>query len=218
MMPVEAFAGNQQKKKKRRKNDWEKDTELIDWGAEVKRDSSGTVVYKDTAKILEYMKEEVYVPVEEKLDTVKEEVVEIVEEQAPTNEPFVTSLLQEAFKHMGKRYSYGSGGPATFDCSGLTSYCFRKVDVSLPHSSREQYNYGTHVDKIADLEVGDLVFFKGRSTSSYINHVGIVTEVKENSKDFKFIHAASTGVIESNYTEEYYRIRYVGATRVRPKE
>lgn len=220
-MPTDALA---QKTKKKRKNKWDKETELIDWGTEVRRDSAGNVVYRDTAKLMQRLKEESLISKEEKLDTVKVEAVADSEpeteniEETPIVHPFVTSLLQEAYKHMGKRYSYGSGGPATFDCSGLTSYCFNKVGITLPHSSRGQYDYGTRINKISEVIAGDLVFFKGRSTSSAINHVGIVTEVNENGKDFKFIHAASTGVIVSNYSEEYYRIRYVGATRVRPKE
>lgn len=215
-MPTDAFA-QKVKKKKRVKRGWEKDTELIDWGAEVRRDSAGTIIYKDTLKLIENALK----AAEENLQPIVEEepavdsVAVVEEELTPTIEPIVTSLLQECYKHMGKKYSYGSGGPATFDCSGLTSYCFNKVGITLPHSSRGQYDYGTRINKIPDIIVGDLVFFKGRSTSSAINHVGIVTEINENGKDFKFIHAASTGVIISSYSEEYYRIRYVGATRVR---
>lgn len=228
-MPTDALA-QKPKKKKRVRRGWEKDTELIDWGAEVRRDSAGNVIYKDTLKLIENAlkdagekllptkqdDDDLVIDEGKKVDEEKENEEE--EENTPGLEPFVTGLLQECYKHMGKRYSYGSGGPATFDCSGLTSYCFSKMGITLPHSSRSQYDYGTRISKISDVIIGDLVFFKGRSTSSAINHVGIVTEVNENGKDFKFIHAASTGVIISSYSEDYYRIRYVGATRVRPKE
>ena len=40
----------------------------------------------------------------------------------------VNQILDEAYKHIGTRYRLGSKGPNAFDCSGFTSYVFKKSD------------------------------------------------------------------------------------------
>ncbi len=72
-----------------------------------------------------------------------------------------------AMQYLGVPYVWGGSSPKGFDCSGLVQYVYAKVGVSLPHSSRMQYNCGTHVSR-SQLQVGDLVFFY-----SPIQHVGI---------------------------------------------
>jgi cell wall-associated NlpC family hydrolase len=65
-----------------------------------------------------------------------------------------------ALSQVGKPYSYGSAGPYSYDCSGLTMRAWQAAGISLPHSAEGQYNYGTHVPAtIASLQPGDLVFF-----------------------------------------------------------
>jgi cell wall-associated NlpC family hydrolase len=75
--------------------------------------------------------------------------------------------VAEAYRQLGKPYHWGSAGPNSFDCSGLMMWVWGKAGVSLPHSSRAQYGYGTHVSR-DELQPGDLVFF-----GSPIHHVGI---------------------------------------------
>jgi len=75
--------------------------------------------------------------------------------------------LQFALKQIGDKYVFGADGMTYWDCSGLTMRAFQTAGVSLPHSSRAQYNYGKLV-KRSNLAAGDLVFF-GRP----ISHVGI---------------------------------------------
>ena len=72
-----------------------------------------------------------------------------------------------AKKYLGVRYVWGGSSPRGFDCSGLVQYVYAKVGVSLPHSARMQYDYGTPVSRSA-LRAGDLVFF-----FTPIQHVGI---------------------------------------------
>jgi peptidoglycan DL-endopeptidase CwlO len=79
----------------------------------------------------------------------------------------VRNVLSAAYAQTGKPYSYGAGGPGSFDCSGFTSYAWRAAGVSLPHSSRAQYAATKRVAR-SDLQPGDLVFF-----GSPIHHVGI---------------------------------------------
>ena len=126
-------------------------------------------------------------------------------------------LLQEARAHLGERYRLSAAGPDVFDCSGLTTYVFGKYGIKLGRSSCDQVNEGRAVNgSFANRQPGDLVFFNGRRNSGRVGHVGIVVEADSTGKDFTFIHAASTGVIISKYSEAYYTSRYVGARRVIP--
>ncbi len=67
----------------------------------------------------------------------------------------------------GKPYVWAAAGPGSFDCSGLTQYAFRAAGITLPHSSRMQFQMGTAVSR-SQLQPGDLVFFY-----SPVTHVGV---------------------------------------------
>jgi len=95
-------------------------------------------------------------------------------------------------------------GPYAFDCSGFTSYVYRKQNVSILRSSRSQYTQGTPIARISDLKKGDLVFFGGRGNSRSVGHVGIVMDVDPSGNNFSFVHAASGGVKVSDSSEAYY--------------
>ncbi|MGN0062283.1 MAG: C40 family peptidase [Alloprevotella sp.] len=140
---------------------------------------------------------------------------EAEEEAARAAESRLDNLLATAYKCLGVRYRSGRSGPDGFDCSGFTRYVFRQHDIQLTHSSRAQYNEGTRVEDIAQLQKGDLVFFGGSRSSKNIGHVGIVTEVDPSTKSFKFIHAStSSGIKVDSSRDPYYTRRYVGACRV----
>jgi len=95
---------------------------------------------------------------------------------------------------------WAAAGPDSFDCSGLTSYAWASAGVSLPHSSAQQYGYGTHISR-SQVRAGDLVFFY-----SPISHVGIAIN------NTQMVHASTFGVpvkvanIDSS--------PFVGATRL----
>lgn len=72
-----------------------------------------------------------------------------------------------ALAQLGEPYRYGSAGPDSWDCSGLTSAAWRAAGVSLSRSSRAQTGDGTPVSRV-DLRPGDLVFFY-----SPVSHVAI---------------------------------------------
>jgi cell wall-associated NlpC family hydrolase len=91
--------------------------------------------------------------------------VDAVVAAAPSGD--VGGVLAAALAQVGDPYVWGGSGPNGFDCSGLTSYAYAAVGVSLPHSSRAQSRMGTAVSR-GDLQPGDLVFF-----GSPVYHVGI---------------------------------------------
>ena len=68
---------------------------------------------------------------------------------------------------IGAPYVFGSAGPDSFDCSGLTMWAWAHGGVSLPHSSAGQYSVLPHVS-YSDVQPGDLLFFY-----SPISHVAL---------------------------------------------
>lgn len=117
-------------------------------------------------------------------------------------------IASDAYNYIGCRYSYGSSGPSAFDCSGFTSYLYKRQGYSLPRTSNSQGSYGTYVEK-QNLTAGDLVFFSNRSDRK-INHVGVY--VGNNN----FIHASTSvrGVVIDNLGSDYYKRNYVTARRI----
>ncbi len=138
-------------------------------------------------------------------------VLEQLEQNSRNN--IIDQVIRYAYRFRGTPYRYGASSPRGFDCSGFTSYVFRRFGIELDRSSRGQITNGERVLK-KDLQPGDLVFFQGRSGRGGVGHVGIVTKVNDDNT-FHFIHSAcSSGVTESKNTEAYYSRRYVGACRV----
>ena len=127
-------------------------------------------------------------------------------------------LIEEAYRHIGTPYRYGARGPRAFDCSGFTSYVYRKFGFTLSNSSRDQARDGRAVEgTYADMQKGDLVIFGARASRRTVGHVGIFIEMSEDGQDFTFIHAATHGGITvSHVTEEYYAARFLGARRILP--
>jgi cell wall-associated NlpC family hydrolase len=77
------------------------------------------------------------------------------------------AALDHAMSKIGSPYRYGATGPNAFDCSGLISWAYKKVGVSLPRTSRAMSKVGTPVSR-DQLQPGDLVFFY-----KPVSHVGI---------------------------------------------
>lgn len=116
-----------------------------------------------------------------------------------------SSVVATANQYIGSRYIYGGTDPSGFDCSGFTSYVYKKYGVSLSRTAAGQYSNGVAVSK-GELQPGDLVMF-GKSG---INHVGIYIG------GGKMIHAAnpSRGVTTDTINSGYYGTNYVGARRI----
>lgn len=75
---------------------------------------------------------------------------------------------QKACDLVGLPYVFGSVGPKTYDCSGLTQAAWASVGVSLTHYTKAQWNEGRRVSR-GELKVGDLVFYFPGS----LHHVAI---------------------------------------------
>lgn len=115
----------------------------------------------------------------------------------------INKLIDTARSKLGCRYVWGATGPNTFDCSGLTQYCYRQIGIHIPRTSSEQGRAGTYVSR-SNLQTGDLIFF-----NSPISHVGIY--IGNN----QMIHAPQTGdvVKVANINNSYFKRNYNTARR-----
>lgn len=130
---------------------------------------------------------------------------------------FTDRMLDIARTKIGCRYVYASKGPMTFDCSGFTSYVYKRVGITIPSSSAQQALLGRRLEKDEALRPGDLVFFSGRKISKTVGHVGIVLDQNPKTGEFSFIHTAITSGVEiQKSTQEYYAPRYLYAVRILP--
>jgi DNA-binding transcriptional MerR regulator len=72
-----------------------------------------------------------------------------------------------ACEQIGKPYVWGSSGPGSYDCSGLTMSAWQQAGVSLPHNAAQQRNVTSYIDR-GELRPGDLVFYYAN-----LSHVGV---------------------------------------------
>ena len=118
-------------------------------------------------------------------------------------------IISLAKTKLGQKYVWGAvGQKGTFDCSGFTSYVYRKNGIILPRTSFNQAKFGKLVSR-HNLRKGDLIFFDtSKEKKGYVNHVGIYIG------NGKFIHASSAKkkVVISKLTN-FYAKHYMVARR-----
>lgn len=111
-------------------------------------------------------------------------------------------IIDYAKTFEGVKYRFGGDDYKGIDCSGLVFETFRAHDIYLPRISRDMAKQGDKID-LKDTRKGDLLFFKTGNRRNAINHVGIVTEIKDYN--IYFIHSTtSKGVIISSLNEDYW--------------
>lgn len=110
------------------------------------------------------------------------------------------NVVAEALKYKGYPYKAGGKGPSGFDCSGFCIYILKQCGYSFTAgSSQDLYNLSSRVSE-SELQVGDLVFFKGTYATDKVSHSGIYIG------NGQMIHAAnaSKGVLIDNLSDRYW--------------
>ncbi|MGE8081676.1 C40 family peptidase [Peribacillus loiseleuriae] len=122
------------------------------------------------------------------------------------------SISETAQKYLGVPYlTDGQAPDQGFSTGGFTRYVFKEAkEIDLPPYPKDQFKLGEVVDK-HDLQLGDLIFFKGTDTNN-ITSVGIF-----NGNDEVIMSSVSKGVIITKLAEgSYYGDRYISAKRIDP--
>ena len=88
---------------------------------------------------------------------------------SPRTPKKVQKAVSVAKAQKGDPYSYGSAGPHSFDCSGLTKFAYGKAGIGLPRTSDAQARHARSISR-KNLRRGDLVFFH---SGGNVYHVGI---------------------------------------------
>jgi cell wall-associated NlpC family hydrolase len=122
-------------------------------------------------------------------------------------------VVSLAMQYLGVPYQWGGASPQTgFDCSGLVTYVFGRLGVSLPHYAASQWHSPDTVWVSPHrLRPGDLVFFTGSDgTRQAPGHVGIYVG------GGYLIDAPHTGafVQVDSLDEGWFAHKYVGARRI----
>ena len=118
-------------------------------------------------------------------------------------------VVTQAKKLLGIKCVYGGTTTSGFDCSGFTSYVYKKLGINLNRTAAAQYSHGTAVSK-SNLQPGDLVFFAGTGGQGRITHVGIYIGNRS-----MISATSSAGIkIDNIDTNPYWNPRYAGAKRL----
>src|SRR5699024_809407 len=111
--------------------------------------------------------------------------------------------------HSLKGISYQWGGTTTsgFDCSGYTSFVYKKNGINLPRTAAAQYAAYPKVSK-SSIRAGDLVFFSSGLDGGSITYAGSALGGTEYSES-----RSSTGGALTTVSSGYYGHRYLGAAK-----
>jgi cell wall-associated NlpC family hydrolase len=89
------------------------------------------------------------------------------------------SIVEAAMSRLGCPYIWAATGPNEFDCSGLTSWCYRQVGKYIPRGGNAQYSSAPMRHSVSDAQPGDILW--------KYNHVGLYIGGGQ------FIHAPRPG-------------------------
>lgn len=118
-----------------------------------------------------------------------------------------SELETVAYNFLYIPYKFGGISRKGIDCSAFVQQVFKKLNILLPRTAREQFKIGYKVTK-DQLQKGDLLFFK--TYAKFASHVGIYLG------NGRMIHASSRSkkVVITYFNYPFYQKRFLGARRV----
>jgi cell wall-associated NlpC family hydrolase len=135
---------------------------------------------------------------------------QVLEELARRQHAGRRRLLQVVDQYLGVPYKWGGTTRQGMDCSGFARAVFRETyGVELPRTAEQMYALGQPLDDRAELQPGDLVFFRNTDEGPGVSHVGVYLD------DGRFAHTSRTsGSAIASLETPYFRQRYAGARRI----
>lgn len=104
--------------------------------------------------------------------------------------------MRVALAQRGDPYRYGGTGPGSFDCSGLTSFSYKRVGRTIPRTT-DQQKAGLRGIRQVDKRRGDIIIFHNNGNAY---HAGIY--VGKN----RIVHASRSGTpvkVDRIWTRSY---------------
>jgi cell wall-associated NlpC family hydrolase len=114
---------------------------------------------------------------------------------AAAGDSIEAAAFAAAQTRLGDAYVYGDTGPSTFDCSGLMMWAYHQAGVDIGRTTYDQIDYGTPVASVADLQVGDLVFFNDDSHVGMYAGNGILLHAPHPGAEVRYESLSTVGTI-----------------------
>jgi cell wall-associated NlpC family hydrolase len=107
--------------------------------------------------------------------------------EGPTYPGDAGQIVKLAYDALGVRYVHCGSSMSGFDCSGLVSWLYRQIGITLPRSTSGYYSVGKEVS-LSDVQPGDVICMdtRTRDGKTSITHVGVYVG------NGLMIHASST--------------------------
>ncbi len=153
-----------------------------------------------------------YTEAEHEPEEQPEEDESLTQAPDPDEDPGVEEIIACAEQYLGVPYRYGGKTPAAFDCSGYVIYVYHECGYEFTAAScQDLYRMSDKVKK-ADVQRGDLVFFKGTYETDLVSHVGIYLG------DGQMIHAGTKGICYTDLSLDYWRSHFYAYGRFSPED
>ena len=80
-------------------------------------------------------------------------------------------MVDYALSRIGCPYVWGAAGPNEFDCSGLVTWAYAQVGISVPHQTESMYYAAAARLPVSEAQPGDVLWIS--YGDGYNGHAGI---------------------------------------------
>ena len=101
--------------------------------------------------------------------------------------PSQGSVVDYALSRIGCPYVWGAAGPNEFDCSGLVTWAYAQVGISVPHQTESMYYAAAARLPVSEAQPGDVLWIS--YGDGYNGHAGIAC----NAGGTHYVHAPTFG-------------------------